>query len=71
MKSFRKSKKNLKQHLQRIERKCDRILAEILILRKYYQSQSEIDIAIDKLHRVAKKFRDQCKNERDIIITNP
>ena len=66
--------KNTKIHkhhqskLDRIERKCDRILSEILMMR--YNSRNatcDADNAIDKLHRMAHKLRNQCEYERGYI----
>lgn len=53
------------KRLDRIERKCDRILAEVLILR--HQRDKEIDDTIDRLHRSAKSLREQSRRERDIV----
>lgn len=50
--------------LERIERKCDRILSELLIVRHQLTSRPDLDIAIDRLHRAARKMKIQCERER-------
>lgn len=60
-------------HLERLERKCDRILSELLILRHSLAKRpSDIDAAIERMHSAAKRMRVQCERERaaarDMII---
>lgn len=52
--------------LWRIERKCDRILSELLILR-HRLTRPDIDTAIDALHRSARIIRQQSERERDLV----
>lgn len=61
-------KKNFKRRpsrLDRIERKCDRILSELLIIRQHLNRRPDMDIAIERLHRAARNMRVQCEHERD------
>lgn len=51
--------------LDRIERKCDRILSELLIIRQQLNRRPDMDTAIDRLHRTARRLRRQCERERD------
>lgn len=51
--------------LDRIERKCDRILSELLIIRQQLNRRPDMDTAIDRLHRTARRLRHQCERERD------
>lgn len=51
--------------LDRIERKCDRILSELLIIRQQLNRRPDMDTAIDRLHRTARRLRLQCERERD------
>ncbi len=56
----------IKRHhsrLDRVEKKCDRILSELLILRHYLSSRPDIDITIEKLHTAARQMRNQCERE--------
>ena len=53
--------------LKRIERKCDRILSELLIIRQQLKNRPELDIAIDRLHHAARRMKDQCERERVAI----
>ena len=57
--------RRLLTRLDRVERKCDRILSELLIIRQRASRQSGIDNAIDRLHKAARKMRLQCEQERD------
>lgn len=52
--------------IERIERKCDRILSELLILRRHLIHRPDMDAAIDRLHHAARVMRAQCERERDI-----
>ena len=64
------SKKNTKiaalaARMRRVERKCDRIIAEMSSLRKALAPQpSEIDEIIGHLHRTATALCEQSRNER-------
>lgn len=49
--------------LNRIERKCDRILSELSALRHRLSHQPDIDSIIDRLHRSAREMRRQCEKE--------
>lgn len=58
--------KRLNRRLNRIECKCDIIIAEIRLKRNRLQ-QSDIDITIDKLHNAAKRMRQQCRLEKEAV----
>lgn len=65
-----KHKKNIKSRpsrLDRIERKCDRILSELIIIRHQGRSRPDMDDAIERLHRAARKMRSQCERERTAV----
>lgn len=52
--------------LDKIERKCDRILSELLIIhQRLSQRPDDMDMAIERMHRAARKLRVQCERERD------
>lgn len=51
--------------LDRVERKCDRILSELIIIRQQLNRRPGIDNAIERLHKTARKMRLQCEQERD------
>lgn len=50
--------------LDRIERKCDLILSELLSLRRSGQTMCGTDSLIEQLHRSAREMRRQCERER-------
>lgn len=55
--------------LARIERKCDRILSELLILRDHVANHpDELDVAIDRMHRAARSLHLQSERERENVI---
>lgn len=60
-------KQNRRSRLDRIESKCDRILSELITIRRRLDSSPDMDTAIDRLHRAALKLRSQCEHERDYI----
>lgn len=52
--------------LDRIERKCDRILSELLILRQRTIHRSDgLDVVIERMHRAARRLKAQSSRERD------
>lgn len=53
--------------IERIERKCDRILSELLIIRHQLHKRPDMDEAIDRLHATALKLREQVAREKEII----
>ena len=53
-----------KKRIDRIEKKCDRILTELLMLRRQL-SRPDIDTAIERLHEAALKMRKQSYEGRD------
>lgn len=64
----RNKPKRRQSRLDRVERKCDRILAELLIIRQQLTRRpSDIDTAIDRLHNQARKLRQQCEQERSQV----
>ena len=54
------------KRLARVERKCNRILAELLIIRERLSPRPDMDEAIDRLHRTANEMRKRFESERDI-----
>ncbi len=61
--NYRKDK-----HLQRVERKCDRILAELLVIRQSLTRRStDIDAVIEQMHAQAKRMREYSEAERDVV----
>lgn len=61
-----KNKNSSYAKLVKIEKKCDRILAELLILRRIVHQRSNVDAIIDNLHTTARKMRAMCARERDM-----
>lgn len=60
--------KRRQSRLARVERKCDRILAELLILRQQLSRRpNDIDVAIERLHNQARIMRQQCEKERSEV----
>lgn len=56
------------KRLQRVERKCDRILAELLVIRQSLTRKStDIDAVIEKMHAQAKRMREYSEAERDVV----
>lgn len=51
--------------LRRIERKCDFILSEIVMLRQQLNRRNEPDILIDRLRSAADEMKRQCRRQRD------
>lgn len=62
----RKEIKRCPSRIDRIERKCDRILSVLIILSQRLSRTHEIDTAIDKMHRVARNMRMQAERERTL-----
>lgn len=65
MKTHRRSRTS---RLARIERKCDRILSELLVMRKRAYRRDALDDAIDKLHVQARRMRELSRMERDAML---
>lgn len=61
----RKERKRRPSRLDRIERKCDRILSELIILRHQLR-HSDIDNVIDSMHRSARRMRLQAERECEL-----
>lgn len=60
--------KRRQSRLTRVERKCDRILAELLILRQQLSRRPhDIDVVIERLHNQARVMRQQCEKERSAV----
>lgn len=66
--SYKSKVRRLSYKIDRIERKCDRILSEILVLRHHVSRDAAMDSAIERLHRAARGMRRQCENERDSVL---
>lgn len=65
MKRRRNTRRRMSR-LDRIERKCDRILSELLILRhKSVSGLTDLDAAIERMHVAARRMRAACETERD------
>lgn len=62
----RKEKNRHLSRLNRVERKCDRILSELLILRHQVCRHSDIDNVIDSMHRSARRMRMQAQCECEL-----
>lgn len=63
----RRNKSRKPSRLDRIERKCDRILSELLILRqKIAHRPDDLDEAIERMHRAARRLKEQSKRECEI-----
>lgn len=60
-------RRQLPEKIARIERKCDRILTEIHLLRRQLAHHSEADDVIDRLHRTARRMRYECDRERQAV----
>ena len=68
MNNHRKKRNNKLSRLERVERKCDRILAELAMLRKRSAVQSRsVDDAIERMHRNARRMRAETDREAQII----
>lgn len=53
--------------IKRIERKCDRMLSELLVLRQIISRQYDVDKMIEGLHETARNLRIQSERERERI----
>lgn len=54
--------------LDRIERKCDRILSELASIRRRISPRhDDIDTAIDRMHRNARRMREQSIRDAQIL----
>lgn len=49
--------------IDRIERKCDRILSELILLRHRQSATDDMDTVIDRMHHAARRMLWQCENE--------
>lgn len=61
----RRYKNRRSTKLGRIEKKCDLILSEILIIHQLLTRRSDIDTVIDRLHKTARNMRTQCEHQRN------
>ena len=62
-------KKGKMKQLHRIERKCDIILHELRLSRKTMKQPAGTDAIIDDMHRTARRLREQCKREKELIVS--
>ena len=63
----RRNKSRKPSRLDRIERKCDRILSELLILRQQIAHRpDDLDEAIERMHRAARRLKAQSQRECEI-----
>lgn len=74
MKNRNYNNKRRPSRLDKIELKCDRILSELLIMRqRHSQRPDDMDVAIERLHRAARKMRmlceRECENARQMFIS--
>jgi hypothetical protein len=51
--------------LDRIERKCDKILSELLIIR--HSQSKDVDVLIERMRSQASEMRRQCKEENQAL----
>ena len=70
--SKRRYKSHKSSRLERIERKCDAILLELTIIRKSLNRRSRtkhdtIDDAIERMHRNARRMRDEAEKDARIL----
>lgn len=64
----RRSKRERRpSRLGRIERKCDIILSELLMLRGRSRREEGMDAVIDRLHHTARRMRMQCDRESEML----
>lgn len=64
----KRNKTRKPSRLDRIERKCDRILSELLILRQQIAHRpDELDVTIERMHRAARRLKAQSQRERDNV----
>lgn len=63
----RKDKKRRQSRIDFIERKCDRILSELLIIRRQLSHRPDMDAVIDSMHRTARKLRIQAECDRELL----
>lgn len=62
----KRNRNNLRQtRLDRVERKCDRILSELIIIREQLKRRPDMDAAIERIHRTARSMRAQFERERN------
>ena len=61
----RNRNKRRPSRLDRIERKCDIILSELLIIRQRLNRSEDLDATIERLHRSARTMRAQAAKERE------
>lgn len=62
------SKSRKQSRLDRIERKCDRILVELSLIRRQLSHRSgDIDDAIERMHRNARRMRAQSQQEAQYL----
>lgn len=61
-------KKRKASRLERVERKCDVILSELVIIRKNFKSSSRsIDDAIERMHHNARRMRAEAEKDAAIL----
>lgn len=65
MTKHKRDAKRRSSRIDRIERKCDRILSELLLIRQWHSFRSDMDMTIERLHNAARYMRVQCERERD------
>lgn len=52
----------------RLERKLDMILSELVMLRQLVSRRTDTDTEIDRLHSAARRLRTQCERERKAVM---
>ena len=65
----RRKPAGIRSNLNRIERKCDLILSQILIANRSRNNRNaEVDSLLDRLHSTARRLREQSEEERERVM---
>lgn len=64
-----KNRDRISSRVARIERKIDRALSELRVLRQIVVSRTDDNEVVDRMHETARRLREQCERERDFIYT--
>ncbi len=64
---FKKIRHSIQARLVRVERKCDLIITEVVMLRAALTQRPKIDDVVNQLNAAAKRMANQCEQEREAV----
>ena len=64
----RRRNKNTSSAIYRIERKCNRLLAELIVMRQQLRCRDNIDGLLNDIHKSAREMRKYARLEKEIVM---